>query len=1048
MRRSAANVTFVAGFLLKGTIMNKYAKILNGASGTYPRNVESFVGLDCASEASNISPRRMAHCVNMWRDYESENGSAIETMPGWRRLISGSGRVNGIFGYRGFAGVEYLLLHIGKQLYRIPLKDIENVSSLNKYATSVTLNDSPSVFFESNGRFYLLDGVGYYCLDLMGRVVPVTSLSYVPVTYYNGLPYQQRNMLTADFIERSTVAFSGNKAFSAEPCWKYELISEGGDGYLKLTGIADGYRSSELISAYIPEKWSIDGTVYPIKSFSTDFFDLLPHTVQLVVDAPLEFFGASGGRFNGSISGMTSLERLVIRNSAAKYEFNACDLLVNTGGSMEARSNAPLRELWIDSPDFVGFGAPSKNTHEYSNANVGITSAFDGRVTLYVSGGNEMWGGEIPTKTDTVNGVIFSEERTGDAIVFKDVKSASLKSAGGVTFEFSAARAECTVHIDPRIAYSHVHVEVDGRVYAILVRDSDTGFTCEENGKWLEYTVYEPFRKVKSITVDGAAVTRYKANAAMGKAAVFIPPSADGGTLDIVCEGYPNRFSTVEGLTTVYDNGFSASEAWEAINKCTVVCAYDGRVFFTGNPNLPNTVFFSGRGLNGENDPTYIGIYNYVNDGIGNVPNTAMVASASMLAVLKGDISTDACAYYHVAQYNTDKGTADLLPRIYPSTEGVSNIPCVGAACNFADDIVFLSSKGLEGVEKQSLNLERTLSHRSGRVDPVLRKGLSSSSRMAEWKGYLCILNSDGTMLMADSRAINVNESTGEAQYEWFMLEGVGSYSGDSPKWEYGSGTVKLTDADGDEVELPLDGLTVNYGGGEYPVRIGSGEVPDGAEVISFGTVSAEGAEYTVEVGMSAVLVDGCFCPVEESDERVGGTFHPATALFEFRDKLYFGTENGDLCVFNTDKRSVSYDEGEEAGIIGSRWYDRCGHRYESGFATLSDDCGYPQFAKSTVGKTLTIRAKRMPSSAFTLAVRSEREDWKTVESFTATDNSFYGVDFANFSFEDNSRSTYSSSEKLKRWGEKQMYFYSDGFRQPFGIYGISYCYSFAGRLR
>lgn len=1031
--------------------MNKYAKILNGASGTYPRNVESFVGLDCAAEASNISPRRMAHCVNMWRDYESENGSAIETMPGWRRLISGSGRVNGIFGYRGFVGVEYLLLHVGKQLYRIPLKDIENVSSLNKYATSVTLNDAPSVFFESNGRFYLLDGVGYYCLDLMGRVVPVTSLAYVPVTYYNGAPYQQRNMLTADFIERSTVAFSGNKAFSAEPCWKYELISDGGDGYLRLIGIADGYSSSELISAYIPEEWPIDGTVYPIKSFSTDFFDLLPCTVQLVVDAPLNFFGASGDgvRHHGSISGMTSLQRLVLRHENAKYEFNACDLLCNVDGNYEAVPNAPLREVWIGSYSFNGFGAPSQNIHEYSNSNVGITSAYDGRVTLYVSNGVDMWGGEVPKKTDTVNNVIFTVEKTERSMVFNNVKRAMLKTEGGATLEFSAAREECTVHLDRYVAYSHVHLEVDGKVYAILVRDADTGFTCEEGGKWLEYTVYEPFSKVKSITVDGAAVTRYKANAAMGKAAVFIPPSADGGTLDILCEGYPNRFSTVDGLTTVYDNGFSASEAWEAINKCTVVCAYDGRVFFTGNPALPNTVFFSGRGLNGENDPTYVGIYNYVNDGIGNVPNTAMVSSASMLAVLKGDISTDACAYYHVAQYNTDKATADLLPRIYPSTEGVSNIPCVGAACNFADDIVFLSPNGLEGVEKQAVNLERTLSHRSGRVDPILRKALSKASRMVEWKGYLCILNSDGTMLLADSRAINTNEATGEAQYEWFELCGVGSYSGDSAKWVYGSGTVAVKRGDGESIELPLDGLTVNYGGGEYSVRIGSGEVPDGAEVISFGTVSAEGAEYTVEGGMSAVLVDGCFCPVEESDERVGGTFHPATALFEFRGKLYFGSGNGDLCVFNTDKRSVSYDEGEEAGIIGSEWYDRCGHRYESGFATLSDDCGYPQFAKSTVGKTLTIRSKRLPSSAFTLAVRSEREDWRTVETFTATDSfSFFDVDFGNFSFESNERGIYSSSEKLKRWGEKQMYFYSDEFRRPFGLYGISYCYSFAGRLR
>ena len=1024
---------------------NRFDRGLEGKGSTYLRALGDFIGLDCASEPSRISTRRMARCLNMWRDYESENGGAIETMPGWRRIVSASGKVNGIFGFLG-----YTVLHIGDRLYRVPTSELENITSLSKYGIG-SVADAPSVFFEGSSCCYVLDGCKYYRIGTAGDRKAVTDLAYVPVTYLNGGAYQQRNMLNADFIERNTVTFRGNKAYSVEPCWKYELIDADGDGYLKLVGIADGYSASELVHAYIPEKWAVDGVSYPVREFDPDFFDLLPYTEQLVVDAPLRFFGAKGsGRYHGSIARMVSLQRLVLRNENAVYEFNACDLIMDRGGHLEAVPNAPLRELWLANTFFSGFGAPSANTHDYSDATAGITSAYEGRVTLYTSSGNEMWGGEVPRKTDTVNSVVFSDEHTGDTLIFKNVKKAMLVSEGGATLEFSAAREECNVHMDPSVAYSHIHLSVDGRVYAILVRDSDTGYTCEEGGKWLEYTVYEPFKSVKGITADGASIKKYKANGDMGRVAVFLPPSADGAELDIKFEGYSNKHSNIEKLTTVYGNGFSETEdSWDAINRCTVVCAYDGRVFFTGNPALPNTVFFSGRGLNGENDPTYIGIYNYFNDGIGNVPNTAMVASASLLAVLKGDVSTDACVYYHVAQNNGDVATAALLPRIYPSTEGVSNIPCVGDACNFADDIVFLSPYGLEGVEKRSLNLERTLSHRSGRVDPILRSGLSKASKAVEWNGYLCILNGNGVMLMADSRTVNKNDSTGEAQYEWFMLDGVGSYSGDSPRWEYGSGTVKLTDADGENTELPLEGLRVVYDGREYPVSIGAGETPEANEVISFGTVfGSDGVEYSISGGLNAVLVGDAFCPVEESEERVGGTFHPATAIFELRGRLFFGTENGDICVFNTDKREVSYDRGEVAGVIGSRWYDRCGHRYESGFATLSDDCEYPQFAKSTVGKTLTVRAKRMSCSAFTLAVRSEREDWSTVESFTATDNSFYDVDFANFSFEDNYRSTYSSSEKLKRWGEKQMYFYSDGFRQPFGIYGISYCYSFAGRLR
>ena len=99
--------------------MNKYTKILNGSGGTYPRGLEAFVGMDLASEVSSVSARRMAYCLNMWRDYESDSGGAIETVPGWRRVLpdsSVSGRVNGLFGYRGANGIEYVMAHIGTKL--------------------------------------------------------------------------------------------------------------------------------------------------------------------------------------------------------------------------------------------------------------------------------------------------------------------------------------------------------------------------------------------------------------------------------------------------------------------------------------------------------------------------------------------------------------------------------------------------------------------------------------------------------------------------------------------------------------------------------------------------------------------------------------------------------------------------------------------------------------------------------------------------------------------------------------------------------------------
>ena len=1040
--------------------MNKYTKILNGSGGTYPRGLEAFVGMDLASEVSSVSARRMAYCLNMWRDYESDSGGAIETVPGWRRILADDGvkgRVNGLFGYRGSNGIEYVMAHIGTKLYKFPRGVIDNGNKLSQYRINTDVNNAPSAFFESGGKCYFLDGKGYYCYD-GSSFYPVTNKAYVPTTYVNGKLYEQRNMLSRYFKHRNTVV-ADDRIKAPYEVWEYELTVDKDGKYLKLSGVSGNATVSELEYAYIPEKAYFEGVEYPIRGFNQGFFDALTDTVQLVVDAPLRFYGASGAKGNGAVSGMVSLQRLVLRNPRAVYEFNACDVLYSEGGSVYARPNAPLRELWIAGSSFGGFGLD--NTHEYSDGSVGITSSNEYGVTLYVESTNEMWGGGSPTKTSTVQGVVFDEVKTGRCWVREGITEGKCISGGGATVEISVAEKSVTVEFDAVTAYSHVVLELGDRIYCVLIRDELTGATAEENGKWYEYVVYDPFESVSSATVMGES-RRFIGNADAGKVAVLLYPRDMGGEVEFSFKGYYNRFSTLENLRTVYDEGLSDSvSSAEVINGCTVVCSYDGRVFFTGNPKLPNTVFYSGRSLTGQNDPSYIGIYNYFNDGIGNVPNVAMVSSASMLAVLKGGISTDACAYYHQGQYNSDKNTADILPRIYPSTEGVVGIPCVGAACNFADDIVFLSPEGLEAVGKQTLNLERTLTHRSGRVDPVLRRGVSASSRMAEWKGYLCLLNSDGTLLLADSRAINQNEATGEAQYEWFMLDGVGSYVGDSEKWSFSDGYIELLDGEGNAVSLRLDELSLEapeeLGGGELSVLIGDGEVGD-AVVYAFGKAICGDEEYTLPEGgqIYAIYREGVFCPVETCGERVGGDFKPATALLEFRGQLFFGTESGDICVFNTDKRGVSeaYGNGAtdvedvEPDRIHSRWYDRCGHRYESGFATLSDDCGYPQFSKSTVGKTLTLKAKRMRNSSFCIAVRSPQTEWQEVERFTVSENSFYQLDFANFSFEDSERSVFSSSEKLKKWSEKQYYLFSDGFRQPFGVYGLSYCYSFAGRVR
>ena len=96
----------------------------------------------------------------------------------------------------------------------------------------------------------------------------------------------------------------------------------------------------------------------------------------------------------------------------------------------------------------------------------------------------------------------------------------------------------------------------------------------------------------------------------------------------------------------------------------------------------------------------------------------------------------------------------------------------------------------------------------------------------------------------------------------------------------------------------------------------------------------------------------------------------------------------------------------------------------------------------------MTVRAKRLRNSSFALKARSDRADWEETDKFTVSESGFFQTDFGNLSFEDAPRQILPSREKLKKWCEKQLYLFSDGFRRPFGVYSLAYCYTVAGRVK
>lgn len=224
------------------------------------------------------------------------------------------------------------------------------------------------------------------------------------------------------------------------------------------------------------------------------------------------------------------------------------------------------------------------------------------------------------------------------------------------------------------------------------------------------------------------------------------------------------------------------------ITNCTMATIFDNRVFLSGNPDYPCHIFWCDISMDtGIPTPTYFGVYSHQQDGVNvEAPITGMLSVANTLMVLKSDSREDGTIYYHAPSQTGN----DVIPVVYPSEQGFGGIGCLGSCANFLDDPVFISRLGLEGVGQLSVRYERAIEHRSSLVDAKLvTNGLDEAS-VCEWNGYLVVLT-DGNIFLADSRQV-FTDNKGNPQYEWYFLEGIGMYEGqtrENEKSPYEGGT-------------------------------------------------------------------------------------------------------------------------------------------------------------------------------------------------------------------------------------------------------------------
>ena len=495
-----------------------------------------------------------------------------------------------------------------------------------------------------------------------------------------------------------------------------------------------------------------------------------------------------------------------------------------------------------------------------------------------------------------------------------------------------------------------------------------------------------------------------------------------GKTLEISVQSEPAKFCRYDGKQSIGEAYPDMSEdARSAVTGCTVVTMYDDRIFYTGNPLFPNTVFWSHRDLSGYNNTAYVGVLDYVNCGSGNTPNTAMIALQNTLAVLKSDTVQDSVIYYLSGAVGPD----DLMPRIYTVSSGLPGVGCVGAACNFLDDAVFLSREGLLGIDRQSINLERSIGRRSSYADGALTHEDMSGAVMAEWEGYLCILFKNGHVWLADSRQMSSNG------YEFYFIDGMGAYRGGYTRYRYAA----LPSGYKPEAGIPLSDGRAAYGNTKH---IGEELTKEQADGVCRGTTTAG---YEIMTDSSGYLI-------ETDGEKIGCDFVPANSIWSNGSTLLFGTSDGGLLCVNTDKRGIVDDENVESNGIDSVWYTYDGTRIESECITAYDDAGIPHLAKSTVTRSTVFDMKTMIGGAASFSVYTAKDGWSDLRTDSNSDAGFSRLDFGTLSFAGDIHTVVTARERTRKWSRKMYRITDGGFRHPFGICQISYQCTVAGRIK
>ena len=361
----------------------------------------------------------------------------------------------------------------------------------------------------------------------------------------------------------------------------------------------------------------------------------------------------------------------------------------------------------------------------------------------------------------------------------------------------------------------------------------------------------------------------------------------------------------------------------DIINKCTVMDIYDGRIFFSGNPDYPNRDWHSEIQTSQANGMAYIADTSYADIGSNKAAILGYIKSGDAQVIVKEESELESTVFVRTTQL-TDTDT------MYPVKQGVTGSGGVNrfCFCNLIDTPVFLSKTGLMAVLTDA-SQQKSLMNKSGFVDAkMLKEPKFKEAIMSKWKEYLIIVI-DNKAYVADSRQQASMGNERGYKYEWYYWENI-----------------------------------------------------------------------------------------------------PAIVLKEFDDVIYFGTEDGRICRFNSDIVDSN-------GNILMAAYNDDGEAIPALWSTKLDDDGDFMVRKTLIKKGSGVFLKTYNSSSIKILVRTDADFGKEIRTANTGMFDFNDLDFENFTFNTLPENIVPLSKKIKKYKLMQIICRNEGINQGFGVYAI-----------